>query len=360
MGSMPDTQDSPQTAKDPQNSPQQTAQPADSPALSDGVRSTAGAAVFFDRDNTLIVGADYLGDPLDVMLMPGAAACVAGMRRLGYRVVTISNQSGVARGFYDEEAVHAVNEQMEQALREGNEQAVVDRHEFCPHHPQASVEAYRVDCECRKPKMGMLLRAAEALDLDLSRSWLVGDAPRDIEAGAAAGCRTVLLSVPDLEQSPAALAEHRVAPDFTAESLTEVLEIIQRETIERGDEPERVAEKPAGEEPEGEEVLEELVSEEPAVAEAAPPAPPASAAVPARQASSDQVAQATAQILDDLRRSRQTPEDDFNWLRLLAGVMQVMALAALVMGLIDSRSEFWISIAIFLQVMTLTLVMASK
>lgn len=349
MSLMPETQD-------PSQAP---AQLPDAPALptEDGPADT-GAAVFFDRDNTLIVGADYLGDPLDVMLMPGAAACVAGVRRLGYRVVTVSNQSGVARGFYDEEAVHAVNEQMDRALREGNELATIDRDEFCPHHPQASVEAYRLDCECRKPKTGMLLRAAEALDLDLSRSWLVGDAPRDIEAGAAAGCRTVLLSVPDLEQSPAALAEHRVSPDFTAESLTEVLEIIGRETAEPGDVPEPWVEKPPAKAPWADPISQtrrEASGESPR--EAPTPAPPPSSA---RQASSDHVAQATAQILDDLRRSRQTPVDDFNWLRLLAGVMQVMALAALVMGLIDSRGQFWVSVAIFLQVMTLTLVMASK
>src|SRR5437762_6764037 len=138
-------------------------------------------AIFFDRDNTLIVGSDYLGDPDDVVLMPGAADAVSRARALGYATVVISNQSGVARGMFTEADVRAVNARMEEYLLEENPAAIIDRQEFCPFHPEGKIERYCRDSDMRKPKPGMLIKAAELLALDLNRSWLIGDAPRDIE-----------------------------------------------------------------------------------------------------------------------------------------------------------------------------------
>ena len=146
-------------------------------------------AVFFDRDNTLIACDEYLGDPAKVCLVDGAADAVARARNLGYATVIFSNQSGVARGLFPEEAVHAVNARLDEMLIDANPKAVIDRHEFCPFHPDASIDKYRQDSHLRKPRPGMIHQAAEALALDLTRSWVIGDAPRDIEAGKAAGCR---------------------------------------------------------------------------------------------------------------------------------------------------------------------------
>ncbi|HEX3357196.1 MAG TPA: HAD-IIIA family hydrolase, partial [Tepidisphaeraceae bacterium] len=143
-------------------------------------------AVFFDRDNTLIIGNDYIGDPDDVVLMQGAADAISRTRALGYATVVISNQSGVARGMFTEADVRAVNMRLEDYLLEENPNAVIDRQEFCPFHPDGVVERYRRDSDLRKPKPGMIIKAAELLKLDLSRSWVIGDAPRDIEAGHAA------------------------------------------------------------------------------------------------------------------------------------------------------------------------------
>lgn len=187
-------------------------------------------AVFFDRDNTLIVGSEYLGDPDGVVLVAGAPAAIAKCRAMGYAVVIVSNQSGVARGMFTEDDVRAVNRRMDQLLLEANPNAVVDRHEYCPFHPEAKVEAYRQDSFLRKPKPGMILAAADAMALDLSRSWLVGDAPRDIAAGKAAGCRTILIVDPTLTPSPAALEASTVPPDFTVGSLIEAIEVIARQT----------------------------------------------------------------------------------------------------------------------------------
>src|SRR5947199_5849046 len=176
-------------------------------------------AVFFDRDNTLLVSDGYVGDPAQVKLMPGAADAVARARKLGFATVVVSNQSGVARGMFDEAAVCAVNAKIDELLRQSNPTAIIDRHEFCPYHPEGTVEEYRSESERRKPKPGMILEAARALALDLSRSWVIGDAPRDIEAGHAAGCATILLKhSPDFAQSPAASEPSSVEPDFIAGS----------------------------------------------------------------------------------------------------------------------------------------------
>src|SRR2546423_1588419 len=112
------------------------------------------AAVFFDRDNTLIVGNEYLGDPQGVVLMEGAADAIARARGLGFATVVVSNQSGVARGMFNEDAVRGVNAKLDELLREANPKAIVDRHEFCPYHPEGTVDGYTSESELRKPKPG--------------------------------------------------------------------------------------------------------------------------------------------------------------------------------------------------------------
>jgi D,D-heptose 1,7-bisphosphate phosphatase len=183
--------------------------------------------VFFDRDNTLIVSEGYLGDPDGVRLIPGAAAAVARARGMGFAIVTVSNQSGVARGMFGEEAVAAVNRRMDALLLHDDARAIVDRHEFCPFHPEATIVRYRQESELRKPKPGMILRAALEMDLDLAGSWVIGDAPRDIEAGRAAGCRTILIVDPTLPPSPAAHQTSLVAPDAIVGNLAQAMDIIQ-------------------------------------------------------------------------------------------------------------------------------------
>ncbi|MGB7159821.1 MAG: HAD family hydrolase, partial [Tepidisphaeraceae bacterium] len=197
-------------------------------------------AVFFDRDNTLIVSDGYLGDPERVVLMDGAADAIARARSLGFATVVVSNQSGVARGMFDEEAVHAVNERMDRMLADQNRHAVIDRHEFCPYHPDATVERYRQDSDLRKPRAGMILEAAEKLALDLSRSWLIGDAPRDIEAGRAAGCRTILFTPSGVAASPAASASAPAdaQPDHSVTSLIDAIEYIAQHPATGGREGE--------------------------------------------------------------------------------------------------------------------------
>ena len=152
---------------------------------------TLRPAIFLDRDGVLIEDSHYLGDRSRVRLVPAAAEAVAALNRAGWAVVVVTNQSGVARGMFSEADVVAVHDHLADLLR--GYSARIDAFHHCPHHPDGDVAEYRVACECRKPEAGMLLRAAADLGLDLAASWMIGDRVSDLQAGAAAGCRTALV-----------------------------------------------------------------------------------------------------------------------------------------------------------------------
>ncbi|MEM8739625.1 MAG: HAD family hydrolase, partial [Planctomycetota bacterium] len=194
-------------------------------------------AVFLDRDNTIIVNDGDLGDPDAVRLIQGAASAISSLCGLGYKVVVVTNQGGVARGKYTEEDVDAVHDRIEAMIHERANGARIDAFYFCPFHPQGTVDRYKKEHPTRKPKPGMLLQAAEDLGLDLAQSWMVGDALRDTDAGAAAGCRTVLLqpdwtdtSLADLRKADRAKSpasrKKKAEPDFIAKGLVEAVRII--------------------------------------------------------------------------------------------------------------------------------------
>ncbi len=151
----------------------------------------ARAAVFLDRDGVIIAERQYLADPQGVELLPGAAEAIAALNRAGWVVVVVTNQSGVARGLFSLEAVGQQHARLCELL-EGYG-ARLDGIYVCPHHPEGEVAAYRQVCGCRKPAPGLLQQAAAELELDLSASWMIGDKPSDLQAGAAAGCRTALV-----------------------------------------------------------------------------------------------------------------------------------------------------------------------
>jgi len=149
-------------------------------------------ALFLDRDGVVIDDTHYVGTVDQIRWIPGSAAAVRQANGAGYAIVVVSNQSGVARGLFGEAEVETIHQHIrERFLAESG--ATFDGFYFCPHHEREGIGAYRIDCDCRKPKPGMLLRAAEDLDLDLSRSWLIGDRLSDMQAGIAAGCRTILV-----------------------------------------------------------------------------------------------------------------------------------------------------------------------
>ncbi|MBU0755532.1 MAG: HAD family hydrolase, partial [Planctomycetes bacterium] len=130
-------------------------------------------------------------DPARVRLIPGAAGAVAAFNKANLPVVVITNQSGVARGFFPESRIIEVHRQVDVLLAQ--EGARIDGYFHCPHHPSEGEPPYRKKCDCRKPAPGLLLKAAEAMGLDLSRSFMIGDKRSDLEAGLRAGCRSILV-----------------------------------------------------------------------------------------------------------------------------------------------------------------------
>lgn len=148
-------------------------------------------AVFIDRDGTINVEKEYLHCPEQFEFIPGAPEAIRILGDAGFLVVVVTNQSGVARGYYGEADVKNLHRYMDARLAEIG--AKVDAYYYCPHHPDSGTETYRVACNCRKPLPGMLLQAASELGIDLSRSWMIGDKISDIEAGISAGCTSVLV-----------------------------------------------------------------------------------------------------------------------------------------------------------------------
>jgi D-glycero-D-manno-heptose 1,7-bisphosphate phosphatase len=147
--------------------------------------ATPRPALFLDRDGVLNEDRDYVHRAEDFAWVPGARETVALANRLGFWVFVVTNQSGVARGFYDEAAVAALHAHVAAELAAAG--ARIDAFRHCPHHPDAAVTAYRRACDCRKPKPGMLLDLMRAFPVDRARSLLVGDRASDVEAAAAAG-----------------------------------------------------------------------------------------------------------------------------------------------------------------------------
>jgi D-glycero-D-manno-heptose 1,7-bisphosphate phosphatase len=148
-------------------------------------------AVFLDRDGTLIEEVGYL-DRLDrLRFYPFSIDAVRLLNRAGFAVVVVTNQSGVARGLFDDAFVRDTHRLIAETLAAGGTR--VEGFYYCPHHPEATVPSYRQACECRKPKPGLLRLATAELDLDSSRSFAIGDSWKDLEAGAAVGATGVLV-----------------------------------------------------------------------------------------------------------------------------------------------------------------------
>jgi D-glycero-D-manno-heptose 1,7-bisphosphate phosphatase len=147
-------------------------------------------AVFIDRDGTINVEKEYLYQAEEFEFIPGAERAIRLLNEAGYLVVVVTNQSGVARGYYTEEDVLLLHRHISSRLEQCG--ARVDSWHFCPHHPSGR-GSYALPCRCRKPQPGMLLEAARRFDIDMESSFMVGDKLVDVEAGRAAGCSSVLV-----------------------------------------------------------------------------------------------------------------------------------------------------------------------
>jgi D-glycero-D-manno-heptose 1,7-bisphosphate phosphatase len=151
------------------------------------------AAIFLDRDGTLVETRHYPSRPEDLVLYAGLGAELQTLQRAGFLLVLITNQSGLARGYFGWAELDRMHEKLLETLRLHG--VAIDGIYVCPHHPEGTIGELAIECDCRKPKPGMLLRAARELDINLTRSWFIGDILDDVEAGNRAGCRTVLVDL---------------------------------------------------------------------------------------------------------------------------------------------------------------------
>jgi D-glycero-D-manno-heptose 1,7-bisphosphate phosphatase len=161
------------------------------------------AAIFLDRDGTINEEVGYLDRIEKLQLIPGAAEAIRLINESGMKAVIVTNQSGIARGLFDEAFVSQVHARLREMLRE--EGALIDAFYFCPHHPTDGRVEYLKICDCRKPAPGMLLRAVEDLRIDPNHSYMVGDTLKDIEAGARAGAQGILVRTGYGEEAAAEL-----------------------------------------------------------------------------------------------------------------------------------------------------------
>jgi len=182
----------------------------------------ANRAVFLDRDDTLIEDPGYINDPGQVKLLDGVPEALKDLKALGYKLVVVSNQSGVARGILTEKVLQRIHDRLRELLaRKG---ACLDAIYYCPFHPNGAVPKYRKESDWRKPSPGMLVAAAKDFDINLAESWLIGDDSRDIEAGFRAGCKTIFVDNPAHSKYTEQLNPR---PDYKSINLREAVNIIK-------------------------------------------------------------------------------------------------------------------------------------
>ncbi len=355
-------------------------------------------AIFLDRDDTLISDPGYISHPDQVQLLEGVPDALSGFHKMGYKLVVVTNQSGIARGIFTEDTLETIHARFKELLAE--QSAYVDGIYYCPYHVDGVIDKYRRPSDLRKPNPGMLLQAAEDLDIDLPVSWCVGNSLSDIEAGQRAQCHTILID----QMSPTGRTKPgQIRPDHFAVNLREALNIVKQfeatDKLPKPDsepcvtalltaDPEPDAEHPDAAEPEpiepeaeppiaapAPEVIEET---SPAPVPAAPrrmkkrriktprPVPPQSPSDPPAPPSSPQLLQG---ILDQLKSmQRDTLFDEFSLLRFVAGVAQIGVFVCLLISvwlLLSPERPFnaiftTLGYAVVLQVMCLTLTIQGR
>ena len=187
------------------------------------------AAVFLDRDGTINEQMGYINHPSRFRIIPGAAEAVRRLNDLGYLAIVVSNQSGVARGYYPIELVHEIHSLLKKTLKQAAG-AYLDAVLFCPHHPQGVVPEFSVDCRCRKPKIGLIDQACRAFDIDLRRSFMIGDMCSDMEFANRAGIKGVMVETGyGLGEITYLLPGRKAKPIYLAHDLLDAVQWLTHE-----------------------------------------------------------------------------------------------------------------------------------
>lgn len=176
--------------------------------------------VFVDRDGVIIEDGDYVHRVEDLKFIPGAVDGLKELNAAGFQIIIVTNQAGIARGYFTEEEYHAFSGHLLGELEKGG--VGISGVYFCPHHPTEGVGIYRVDCRCRKPRTGMLQMASNEHSVDVPSSWLIGDKSSDIKAGRDFGLRTILVRTGYGGKDGQCAAE----PDYDAADMLEAARLI--------------------------------------------------------------------------------------------------------------------------------------
>ncbi len=193
-------------------------------------------AIFLDRDgviNELVYYPDHgiVDSPFSVdhlRIYPWTSEAICTLHEMGFKVILVSNQPGVAKGFFPMETFEVIRKTIVDRLTQDG--AVLDGEYYCMHHPNATVDELRINCNCRKPESGLILQAAEDMNIDLASSWMIGDGLTDIQAGKTSGCKTILLGRIKCELCDL-MDEMDARPDVIASNLLEAVQVIQKEYV---------------------------------------------------------------------------------------------------------------------------------
>lgn len=178
-------------------------------------------AVFLDKDGTIVENVPYNVSPELIVLDKDAVEALLMLQEMDYLLIVVSNQAGIAKGFFTEKELAKANQHLAALLLQQG--VKIDAFYHCPHHPDGIIAEYAVKCSCRKPAPGLIQQAAEEFAVDLSRSWMIGDILNDVEAGKRAGCRTILYNNGnETEWLP---GKYRT-PDYTVRSLRKAAAVI--------------------------------------------------------------------------------------------------------------------------------------
>lgn len=293
----------------------------------------ANKAIFLDRDDTLIEDPGYINNPDQVKLIAGAAEALVELKAMGYKLVVVSNQSGVARGIVTEEALDKIHDRLKNLLAEKH--VHIDKIYYCPYHIDGVVKKYRKESDWRKPNPGMLIAASNDMDIDLSKSWMMGNNESDIEAGLKANCTTILIDTPSHDK----LSEpNQIKPHYKAVNMKEAVNIVKKHLRSDGQSQQINNAPPQSDQPH-------------------------------QNTNSDTTEQLLVDILEQLRRNQRTEMfQEFSIMRLIAGIVQVTVLFCLLIAIFFVMSPtkqtnavlISIGFAAVLQVMALTFYIMQK
>lgn len=185
-------------------------------------------AIFLDKDGTLVRDYPYNVDPQKIEFLSGVIDGLKHLAKQGFKLFVVSNQSGLARGYFSEEELKQYFDTLASMLAEQN--IFLEDMYFCPHHPEGKINQYTKDCHCRKPKAGLIIQAAGEHNIQRSKSWMIGDILNDIEAGKTAGCNTIL--VDNGHETEWYITEHRTPDLLVSDFLSAAQHIVAEDRNE--------------------------------------------------------------------------------------------------------------------------------